>query len=418
MLISRAAFDLIVREEVSSEAAYRKKYVRPIHPGGESGVTVGIGYDLRHHTPAQIRADWDGRVDDGMIEAMVSVSGQPGSAVGRIKSRVSIPWEAAISEFEDIELPRWEAKTARALPGFSELSPDCKGALVSLTFNRGPSFAIPASKDPKGRYREMRAIRTALASGDLDAIPDEFRAMKRLWPNQAGLRKRRDAEAALFERGLRRSPAAPKSAPEREPTGDEDNRYAEPTPGPEPIRPVPGEVDGRVILVQRRLKSLGYSVGNDDGDLQGLTVGAIASFRHDRNMPLEPIIDDALMVELSRAEAEVAAGTWKRPIAPARAEAKPEEVAKKIESVDASRSSKLWAWILGIPSAITAFIKGIADNFEAALESPALNSIKEFFADNVLYIALAILGVAAMIWWKSQKAESATVKAYQEGRLV
>jgi hypothetical protein len=45
----------------------------------------------------------------------------------------------------------------------------------------------------------MAGIKDALAKGDLDAIPDLFRDMKRLWPNTLGLRLRRDREAELFE---------------------------------------------------------------------------------------------------------------------------------------------------------------------------------------------------------------------------
>jgi hypothetical protein len=48
----------------------------------------------------------------------------------------------------------------------------------------------------------MRIIRDHMASGQFDRIPDEFRSMKRLWPNMVGLRNRRDHEADLFEKGL------------------------------------------------------------------------------------------------------------------------------------------------------------------------------------------------------------------------
>ena len=55
--ISQAAFDLIVAEEVSSQAAYNARYQRPERPGGQSGITVGIGYDCGYATPERIRAD-------------------------------------------------------------------------------------------------------------------------------------------------------------------------------------------------------------------------------------------------------------------------------------------------------------------------------------------------------------------------
>lgn len=177
--------------------------------------------------------------------------------------------------------------------------------------------------------------------------------------------------------------------------------------------PASDAADIEVETVQRRLVKLGYTVGSIDGKWAGMTVGAVASFRHDRGLAGDPVIDDALKVEITKAESE----GFTRPIAAARADAAPAEIATKVETVQASRTSKLWAWVLGIPGALTAFVKGIGDNFDAALQSPALNTIKEFAADNVLYIALGVVGVAAAIWWQNNKGEAAGVLAYREGRL-
>ncbi|HEX4847294.1 MAG TPA: hypothetical protein VFV30_04070, partial [Novosphingobium sp.] len=83
------------------------------------------------------------------------------------------------------------------------LSPDSFGALVSLTFNRGPSYGKARSaNDPLDRYREMRAIKAHMAVGNYAAIPAEISAMQRIWPTVAGLRRRRREEAALFRDGL------------------------------------------------------------------------------------------------------------------------------------------------------------------------------------------------------------------------
>jgi hypothetical protein len=61
----------------------------------------------------------------------------------------------------------------------------------------------------------MRAIAKHMAEQRFAAIPDEIRAMKRLWagnPDMAGLLKRRELEAALFEQGLAALPPAPRPA--------------------------------------------------------------------------------------------------------------------------------------------------------------------------------------------------------------
>jgi GH24 family phage-related lysozyme (muramidase) len=49
------------------------------------------------------------------------------------------------------------------------------------------------------RRTEMRAIRDAVAQGDLAEIANQLRVMKRLWIGKGldGLLKRRDAEADL-----------------------------------------------------------------------------------------------------------------------------------------------------------------------------------------------------------------------------
>ena len=68
MRSSQAAFDLIVKEEVSSEAVYRKKYQRPEWPGVNSGATVGIGFNL-----ASDRATVDFSFEKGKRESGASL---------------------------------------------------------------------------------------------------------------------------------------------------------------------------------------------------------------------------------------------------------------------------------------------------------------------------------------------------------
>ena len=201
MRASQAAFDLIVAEEVTSEAVYRRKYRRPEWPGASSGATVAIGYDIGQTPEATVRADWQGRVSESMLEDMLSACGETGAAgkraCARIKNSVDIPWDVALAVHEECVIPRWEAKVISALPNAKKLHPDCFGALLSLTFNRGTSFGNAGE-----RYREMRAIKSHMIAEEYEQIPDEFRAMKRLWPELIGLQKRRDREADLFECGL------------------------------------------------------------------------------------------------------------------------------------------------------------------------------------------------------------------------
>lgn len=212
--ISKEAFDLIVQEEVSSQQAYEAKYRHPEWPGGNSGVTIGIGYDLRFSTVEQMRADWGPHLPPAMIAALEPAcaangnSGQQGedarALAHRLKASVDVPWDAAMRVFAERDMPKWSNIVANALPNADKLSPDSFGALVSLTYNRGASFNRSES-----RYAEMRNIKVHMTESDFGKIPAELRSMKRLWPDLRGLRDRRDHEAQLFERGLTAQSSAP-----------------------------------------------------------------------------------------------------------------------------------------------------------------------------------------------------------------
>lgn len=198
---SQDAINLIVQEEVTSEAVYTKSYTQPTWPGGMSGVTIGIGYDCGYSTSAQIDADWAPHVSVGMVEAMQEVAGITGSAAHshahELVGKVIIPWAAAMAVFMERDMPKWEGIVARSLPNTDKLHPDSFGALTSLAYNRGPTFSTPGA-----RYAEMRSIHQHMVGSTFNLIPDDFRHMKHLWPNVLGLRLRRDREAALFYKGL------------------------------------------------------------------------------------------------------------------------------------------------------------------------------------------------------------------------
>jgi len=198
---SKAAIDLIVESEVTSKGYYEKHYRKPEWPGGASGVTIAVGYDLGFANEAKLRNDWTGKIDDDMIDALIKYAGLTGehahAKLAEAREEIDIPWEAAYDVFENIDMPDWSAKVKKALPNTDKLSEDSFGALVSLAYNRGASF----SKDGD-RYKEMREIKENMENETFDQIPDCFREMKRLWPNVRGLQDRRDAEAKLFEKGL------------------------------------------------------------------------------------------------------------------------------------------------------------------------------------------------------------------------
>lgn len=205
--ISQQAFDLIVEFEVSSQQTYSQRYRQPTWPGGVSGLTIGIGYDLGYGTKEELWSDWRGAIADQMVstlEAALGVTGQPASQLTQsLKNTVDVPWPSAISVHQTKVMPRWVGLVERSLPNVDKIGPGCLGALVSLTYNRGASF------DRNGdRYTEMRAIKAHMQDKAYDQIPAEYRSMKRLWPTVRGLQIRREREAQLFEAGLASLPVA------------------------------------------------------------------------------------------------------------------------------------------------------------------------------------------------------------------
>ena len=195
MNISEYGIERIIHWETGGESYYDR---HPEWPGVESGITIGVGWDLGHTHAGETTRAWRGKVDDATLSLLVSVSGHRGEAAQTRLPHVRhlvIPWEAALAVFRDVTIPAWYLRTLRIYPHAEELPGDCTAALVSLVFNRGPNLS-------GDRRREMAEIQRLLAAGDLAAIPDQFRAMKRLWPEVKGLRRRRDEEAELFARGL------------------------------------------------------------------------------------------------------------------------------------------------------------------------------------------------------------------------
>jgi hypothetical protein len=200
--IAPSARELIIACEVSSQATYEVRYQPPIRPGGQSGVTIGIGYDLGYASEAQLRAQWSGRVSEETIAALVPVCGLKGAAAQAALPSVRhlrVTWAQAISQFDHF-LPYAVGKTEDTFPNSAELPPACLGALVSLVYNRGPSLS-PTSP----RRREMREIAQLTMARNLTPIPTKIRDMKRLWqndPSMRGLLARREVEALMFEQGL------------------------------------------------------------------------------------------------------------------------------------------------------------------------------------------------------------------------
>jgi GH24 family phage-related lysozyme (muramidase) len=205
--ISVNAQNLIILFEVTSAALYNRKFQTPVWPKGDSGVTIGIGYDLGYIRPEWLQEDWGHFLSAATLKALMPACGlRHGEADAYCKSHpdVVVSWSAAHAQFQQILLPRFIAETLIHLPQASCLSNDSLGALVSLVYNRGASFTTPGP-----RYLEMREIRTAALQADWQSVPGLIEGMQHLWadkPSLRGLMLRRRMEAAQFRSGLATNP--------------------------------------------------------------------------------------------------------------------------------------------------------------------------------------------------------------------
>lgn len=202
MLIARKTFDFIIEQEVSSKAYYIRHYQHPEYPGGASGITVGIGYDLGYASANHITDDWSHLISPGMLRVMLSCAGVKGDAaralLPNVKAAILIPWDAAIEVFAKRDIPAWTAIVCKVLPNTDKISAQCLGVQVSIAYNRGAG----GYTENGDRFNEMRFIRQHMSNCDFKPISGAIRSMARLWPGAKGLQNRRMAEAQLWDEGL------------------------------------------------------------------------------------------------------------------------------------------------------------------------------------------------------------------------
>jgi len=200
-----------IAQEETGGLAYYDKFARwPVFPGGESGITIGVGFDLRHTTKAAFQSLWGPHLSAPVMKTLLQDVGRQGAKVRaeELKAQgVEIPFSAAWAVFIEKSLPDYYQRTETIYPSLGKLPGTCQAVLVSLVYNRGNSLA-GASRG------EMRVIQDILAeaaqshnpmaskSEILASIADQLISMQRLWPKQSGLVRRRKKEARLWLEGL------------------------------------------------------------------------------------------------------------------------------------------------------------------------------------------------------------------------
>ena len=191
MSISQVGKDLILESEGMNHPGR--------WPGGNSGVTIGFGYDLAHVSRDEFLQDWSGRIAPIFLHKLATAVGVHGEEARKFAYRMKpivINRAAALEVFEEKTLPKYIALTERTFPGIEKLHLDARAALVSLVYNRGTSFEGPTRVEMVEIYRHVQ-------EKNLQGIADSLRKMKRLWPKgMKGLLLRREREALLVEQAI------------------------------------------------------------------------------------------------------------------------------------------------------------------------------------------------------------------------
>jgi GH24 family phage-related lysozyme (muramidase) len=200
-MISKKSIDFIIQQEVGGRAYYDKVLQKPSWPGGESGITIGIGYDLGYETINQFVKDWGNTLPVDSIRILKPVVGIKGMKAkealkGEVLS-VKVPYNVAYDVFVKNDVPRYFAMTKKIYPQLEQLNEDTQGGLVSMVFNRGISLAGDSRT-------EMRAIVDLVAKKDYEGIAEEIEKSKRLWEHKGldGLVIRREAESDMIRNSV------------------------------------------------------------------------------------------------------------------------------------------------------------------------------------------------------------------------
>jgi len=206
-LIGKKGYQLIIDFEVGGGRAYYDRYlISPALPGAYSGITIGIGWDLRFNSPKKFDAVWGKLLEHHYLTneqyfRLRSWCTQPVSNGKKVEAEladIEIPWHIAHEAFVRETIPRFYALACNTFPSLETAPIEVRAALTSLVFNRGGSL-----KGSRRKY--MREIYLDALEGKWTRVPDNLRAMVVWWLGMSvyrGLYRRRYAEAAHAEAGL------------------------------------------------------------------------------------------------------------------------------------------------------------------------------------------------------------------------
>jgi len=193
----------IISWEVGSKSYYDKYLSTPTWPGGDSGVTLGIGVDLGFYTKAQV-AEMFSFLPQNQIKELQSAVGYTGQKahvqIGPKMKQIHISYEDAVGVFKKYDIPKATRELLKIYPNAPKLNPDTTAMLLSLVYNRGNSLRGNTRVD----MADIAHITETIEAEDYEAIAQEFEDMTRLWKGKGldGLVNRRLEEADIIRHSV------------------------------------------------------------------------------------------------------------------------------------------------------------------------------------------------------------------------
>jgi hypothetical protein len=178
---------------------------RPYWPGGISGVTLGIGWDMGYHSRPDFHRVW-AALGAIRIEKLETAAGKKGAAaqalIAQLKS-ITVPADISRQVLLTSLHEYYYPFVTEHFPSLNQLPAEAQVVLISLVFNRGvsmghePDWRLAKEVDRRWEFRELRKD---VNDRDLFAIYAHLGTMKRLWETSGprGLRIRRRDEQALI----------------------------------------------------------------------------------------------------------------------------------------------------------------------------------------------------------------------------
>lgn len=193
---TKEGYDLIVNSETGGQGYYNKFLKFPTVPPGDSGITIGVGFDTQFYGKSII-LNWWKDLGDKNVNRIANTAGfnhiKAKSTINSIKD-ILISWDLATTVFNNHTIPQYYSLALRTYPGLDKLCLNAQASITSVIFNRGSSLSGPARI-------EMRDLKDEIAKKDYAAMASSIRSMKRIWAGKDmdGLLIRRNNEAKLIE---------------------------------------------------------------------------------------------------------------------------------------------------------------------------------------------------------------------------